>query len=373
MYVGNRSPGRRSRATANSVALIGASIGAVIGLTVVACSHEASWPKPVPTLASSPRAAAAFEEIRQGWGQPARVGAAELRQRLESILVRFPGDGLVPLAHVYLALLAMDSGDLDSADRHLAASDKLAPGSAHDLWTVAHARRLRLRGQSEVALELLRPLVGKNVDPVTRAVFEEELTRAALATHRDYEAISYMDAWLRAIAEESKSEAMTRVSALLSGLPKEVLVNSLQAMRSRRASLGYGADIERVLAATLAKMATESGDAELARLLLDPNAGAIMSLGDGGAGLSELATSRRGLNLVEGRTIGLLLPTESPELRDESADVLRGVMWALGLPAGIRGTALRPPPAADAGLVAVREPCAPLEAAPSLADPRRRV
>jgi hypothetical protein len=346
---------------------MGASIGVAIGLAFVACSREASWPKPVPTLASSPQAAAAFDEIRQAWGAPDRANAAELRQRLEGFLLRFPRDGLVPLAHVYLALLALGGGDLDSADRHLAASDKLPPGSAHDLWTVANARRLRLRGQSAVALELLRPLVGKNVDPVTRAVFEEELTLAALATHREYEAISYMDAWLRATAEERRDDAVHRVSALVGRLPKEVLVNSLQAMRSRRASLGYGADIERILAATLARMATESGDADLARLLLDPNAGAIESMGDGGAELSELATSRRGLDVVEGRTIGLLLPTELPGLRDESADVLRGVMWALGLPEGVRTAALPAEAGAPAG---ARESCAPLETAPALAEPR---
>jgi hypothetical protein len=310
--------------------------------------------------------------IRDGWGAPERVGKDELRRRLEAFVVRFPNDGLVPLAHIYLALLAMDGGDLDSADRHLAASASLPPGSAHDLWTVAHARLLRLRSQAEVALELLRPLVGKNVDPVTRAVFEEELTLAALATHRDYEAISYMDAWLRASAEDDKGKAVARVSGLLARLPKNVLVNALQAMRSRRASLGYGADIERILADTLAKMATDTGDAELARLLLDPNAGPIIPLGDGGAGLSELATSRRGLNAVEGRTIGLLLPTESPGLRDESADVLRGVMWALGLPKGLRGEATPSAIVLEAGAPPRREPCGPLEPAPPLANPRPR-
>jgi hypothetical protein len=339
---------------------------------MLGCSREPSWPKPVPTLASSPQAAAAFEEIRDVWAEPDQVSADVLRQRLEGFIDRFPSDGLVPLAHIYLVLLALDRGDLDSADRHLAASDKLQPGSAHDLWTVARARRLRLQGQAEVGLEQLRPLVGKNVDPVTRAVFEEELTLAALATHRDYEAISYMDAWLRASGEEDKAETVAKVSALVARLPKDALVNALQAMRSRRASVGYGADIERILASTLAAMATESGDAELARMLLDPDAGTLLSLRDGGEALSELATSRRGLNLVEGRTIGLLLPTESPGLRDESADVLRGVMWALGLPHGLRSAALAQGTPADAGAAPAREPCAPPEDAPPLAEPRFR-
>ena len=114
------------------------------------------------------------------------------------------------------------------------------------------------------------------------------------------------------------------MTAFVERLPKEVLVGALQAMRTQRASLGYGVDIERILAARLVQMATTSGDAELARMLLDPDAGALVVGGDAGMELGELATSRRGLNVVEGRTIGLLLPTESPGLRDESADVLRG-------------------------------------------------
>jgi hypothetical protein len=334
-----------------------------------ACAGGASESTPVPTLPSSPRAARAFDEIREAWGKPEHVTVAALRQLLEHFIARFPNDGLIPLARVYLALALMQQGDFLAADLQLSASEKLPPGTAHDLFTTARARRLRLRGEPEAALGLLRPLVGKNVDPVTRAVFEEELTLAALATHRNYEAISYMDVWLRASSEEDKSRTMATVTALVGELPKEVLVDALQAMRRQRARFGYGVDIERILARRLATLATESGDAELARMLLDPNAGAILIAGDAGVELDELATSRRGLNIVQGRTIGLLLPTESPGLRDESADVLRGVMWALGLPRGLRGaTRVSLPP--DAGRSAMRDACAPSEPAPPLEDPR---
>ena len=107
-------------------------------------------------------------------------------------------------------------------------------------------------------------------------------------------------------------------------LPREALVGSLQAMSAQRVSLGYGADIERILAQRLGQIATTSGDAELARMLIEADPQAFTTAGDAGTALGELAASRRGLNVVEGRTLGLLLPTESPALRDESADVLRG-------------------------------------------------
>jgi hypothetical protein len=332
-----------------------------------ACASSSSEPRPSPALATSPAAASAFEAIREAWRAPDRVSPASLRGAIESFLSRHRSDGLVPVARVYLALVAMKQEDFATADRQLALTATLPPGTAHDLWTVASARRLRLRGEPESAMELLRPLIGKSVDPVGRAVFQEELTLAALATGREYEAISYMDAWLRATTEDEKEQTTHAVATIVERLPRDVLVGALQAMRAERKTYGYGVEIERILADRLVAIATSSGDAELARMLLDPDAGAIVVTGEAGVELGELATSRLGLNVVGGRTIGLLLPTESPGLRDESADVLRGVMWALGLPRGVRSPSMpsRDPTAAAAG----PSPCAPREPAPALAEP----
>ena len=144
-----------------------------------------------------------------------------------------------------------------------------------------------------------------------------------------------MDAWLRATPEDDRPRTVRTVTAIVRELPTQVLEAELEAMRAGGASFGYGIDIERILAERLVEVATSTGDPRLARMLLDPDAGSI-SAGDAAATLSELASSRRGLNVVDGRTLGLLLPTESPGLRDEAADVLRGTMWALGLPRGVR-------------------------------------
>lgn len=360
---------------------------AAVAAAAACASSGSTGPTPVPSVASSPVAAAAFEAIRDAWRDPEHTTPAALRGMLERFLATYPLDGRAPLAHVYLALVAMAEDDLATADRELALGESLPPGSTRDLWTVARARRLRLSGEPDAAMQLLRPLVGKTVDPIARDVFEEELTLSALATHSDYEAISYMDAWLRASSDEDKARTVAAVTAIVEHLPRDVLVNALEAMRTQRASFGYGVEIERILAQRLVKIATSSGDAALARMLLDEKAGAIVVGGDAGVALGELATSRRGLNVVEGRTIGLLLPTESPGLRDEAADVLRGVMWALGLPRGVR-TAAATPPAPDAGtsaatkpsssaatLAAARASCAPPEPAPPLdePDPQERV
>lgn len=319
-------------------------------------------------LASSPEAAAAFDAIRSAWSDRQHTTPAELRAMTERFIDRFPRDGRVPVARIALAIEAMASSDFATADTQLALTAGVAPGTTRNLWTVACARRLRLRKDPDAAVALLRPLVGKSVDAMVLFVFQEEVTLTALATHRDYEAVSYMDAWLRSSTEEEKAEAIRRVTDMVQGLPREVLVGALQAMRAQRTTFGYGVDIERILAERLVQMATTSGDAELARMLLDTDPEAIATAGDAGAKLGELATSRRGLNVVEGRTVGLLLPTEAPGLRDESADVLRGVMWSLGLPRGARTPGRTSP--GDAGAASAGGACAPLEPAPDLDEPR---
>ena len=338
------------------------------GGATVACGGGRHEAKPVAMLASSPSAAAAFEAIREAFGDPVHTSPGELRARIERFIAQFPQDGLVPRARVVLALVALRAGDLAAADAQLDLTADGPRGTTQELWTVARARRLRLGGEAEAALALLRPLVGKTVDPLVRETFEEELTLTALATHRDYEAISYMDAWLRASTPEEKPQTITQVTAAVDRLPREVLVASLEAMSSQRVTLGYGADIERILAERLVQIATTSGDAQLARMLLEADPQAFASAGDAGTALGELAASRLGLNVVEGRTLGLLLPTESPGLRDESADVLRGVLWALGLPRGSRETA-----ATDAGAPAAADvpgaTCAPFESAPPMPEP----
>ncbi len=254
------------------------------------------WRRYLRRLLSS----AAFEGIRQAWRSPEKTPTDELQGLLEGFLARFPDDGRVPFARILLALVAMKKNDLPSADSQLARCANLPPGSVRDLFTVARARRLRLGGDAESALDSLRPLLGKNVDPIARTVFEEELTLAALATHREYEAISYMDAWLRASPEDEKERTVAEVQSLVERLPQDVLLGALQAMRSQRASYGYGVDIERILATRLVGIATTSGNAQLARTLLDPGAGALVVGGDAGVELGALATSRRGLNSVGG-------------------------------------------------------------------------
>ena len=350
--------------------------GAALALVwVIACGASGGFagPAPVASLSSSPQAKAAFEAIRGAFTDRDRK-PADLRLALEAFLARFAHDGLAPLARVFLALVALRLEDFATADAALAQTAGLPPGTTHDFWVVARAKLFRLQRQAEAAIALLRPGIGKEVDPLARTLFQEELTLTAIATDRDYEAVSYMDAWLRASSDEERNDTIGRVTALVEKLPKEVLIGALQAMRAQRTSLGYGAEIERILSERLVRIATDTDDPELARMLTDADAGAVILTGDAGSALGELATSRRGLNIVDGRTVGLLLPTGSAALRDEAAGVLRGFMWALGLPRGAFGVSTPVPVATGPSPPA---PCAALGEAPDLPllpnDPTRLV
>lgn len=295
--------------------------------SLVACSRAARQPKPVATLSTSPAGAEAFAALRAKW---------ELRKldpaSASDFLRRFPNDGAVPLAKVYLSFAFLQEGNLIKADGTLTSLADLKPGATLDLANVARARSLRLHGAPQSALDVLRPLVGKVIDDVDREIFLEELALTAIAAHDDYEALAYLDAWLRGVGEDDRDRVRMKITQILETLPRSVLEQTYRTMRSRGVASGYTIDTQKLVAARLARIAVDSNDAALARWLLDVSgASATQTGGDAGLDLGELASSRRGIS-VSGKTVGLLLPTRTRELRDEAADVVRGVSLALDLP-----------------------------------------
>ena len=294
-----------------------------------------------------------FALIRAAWTDPQHVSRPVVDGMLVRFLARYPDDGLAPVAHAYRAFLFLDAGDRAAANRELERIHVVSPGTLSDLVATARARWLRTGGHPDEAMALLAPRIGKTVDPIARNLFQEELALTSLAANggrSEYEAIAYMNAWLEGAAESERVVVRDRVAAIVARLPRQVLIDALDAMRGG-ASAGYGEEILHIVADRLAAIAITEKDSELARELLDSDAGVITFSGDAGAELGDLATSRRGLDVVEGRKIGLLLPTEDAALRDESADVLRGVLWALGKPEGIRAIL---PRASDAGAPAAQ-------------------
>jgi hypothetical protein len=224
-----------------------------------------------------------------------------------------------------------NEGSWAKADEQLALLTNLPEGATHNFALVARARSLRHAGRPVEAFELLRPLAGKMVDRHALELFQEELSLAAAEAHRDFEAIAYMDSWLRFADEDDREVARKKIPEALARMPATVLEASLRAMRTG-AGNGYTIEMQRLVATRLAAYAVEAGDARLAQWLVDPDAGTAVLAGDAGLLISELAIRHHDVESVNARTIGLILPTGSSEMRDVAADVARGVAWALELP-----------------------------------------
>jgi hypothetical protein len=298
-----------------------------------ACADSSAGPRPIASLASSTRAGSAFEHIREEWAHSTDSDRQALRRNLEAFVADFPNDGLAQLARVYTVLSWMSPPeDWLRAEAILKAMPEPPPGTSHDLYLVASAKDLRHHHNPDGAFDLLRPLVGKMVDGTARGLLEEEVSLDALEAHRDYEAIAYMDAWIRGSNEEARDAVRAKVAKALMQLPEQALAGSLRAMRAPGGSHGYSFEIQRLVAERIADVAVERGDPSLARWLLDSDAGSPVIPGQIGVELGELAASKRGLGNVTGRTVGLVLPTNSTELRGKAADVTRGMAWALELP-----------------------------------------
>lgn len=301
---------------------------ALLAAAGVACSRSGRKAEPVASLAQSPQAAAEFLPIRESW-EARRVD----KRRVEAFLARWPKDGTAPVAKLYLVFLAFDAGQMAAGDGMLASLGTLPPGTTNDLATVARARSLRLHGAPQSALDSLRSLVGKVVDDGDREVFLEEIALSAISAHDDYEAVAYLDAWLRGVGEDDKDRVRAKIDQVIITLPRKVLEDAYRSMRTRGAASGYGSDMQKIVAERLALIAVETNDAALARWLVDQSGlSAAQTGGDAGVELGELAASRRGIASFAGRTVGLLLPTRDREVRDEAADVVRGVSWSLDLP-----------------------------------------
>ncbi len=292
-----------------------------------ACARSAKHADPVAALARTPQAAAEIGQLHEAW-----EGRHLERTRVEAFLVRYPTDPTAVCAKIYLAFSLMDEGQLAGADSILGTIDA-PPGATHDLAMIAEARSFRLHGAPRSALDRLRPLVGKVIDDADREIFLEELALAALAAHDDYEALAYLDAWLRGVGEDGKDRVRAKIQQILDTLPRDVLERTYRSMRANSNGSGYGPDTQKLVSERLARIAVETNDAALARWLVDVSGvSAAQAGGDAGLELGDLAASRRGISTVKGKTVGLLLPTRDRELRDEAADVVRGISWALGLP-----------------------------------------
>jgi len=284
---------------------------------------------PVAALAQSRGAQEAFRPLRQRFVGAERSQRALLEANLTWFVANYPKDGLTPLANVYLALIAVDKGQVDRARELVHAAELQPSGTTRDLADLVEGAILLRQRAAAQAFEQSLPLVGKLIDPYARVLLDEQIVMAAIAAKRWYEAIAYMDLWLRDAPEEDAVSARAAVRRALETIPGEALELMLLTMRTAGAGTGYGNEIRKAVVARLASVAIEQQDTALARRLVESSSG-NQALGDAAEGLEELASSG-GAPVVDGRSIGLLVSTGKSQLGERAAEVLTGVVDALRL------------------------------------------
>lgn len=287
---------------------------------------------PEARVPDSGRAQVAFARIEEAWDHVTEGEGASLESLLRTYLTTYATDAAVPLVRAYLAIVVLRTGHNEQALQLVEQNFGEPEGTTRDLMNVVRAHVYRTRKRPDLALDLLRPLAGKLVDPIGRDLLLEEIALAAVEAHIDFEAIAYMNAWLDGVASQDRDRIKNRVTELLRQIPSNELEDAYRPMRAKGRASGYSQDMRRVVATVLAEGAVARGDSELARWLLDSSLGGAPPTTEASVELRDLAASTKGLRTVTGRTVGLLLPAGSLALRDEAAEVSRGVSWALGLP-----------------------------------------
>jgi hypothetical protein len=283
-----------------------------------------------PHVATSTDAQLLLADVQRDWLDFRRADVGiKLRNECERFLVAYASDRSAPLVLAYLLAYLAQKSDYDAIAKTLVGRPLPPVGTARDLRLLVDARVLRVVGKrADSALEVLRPLVGKLVDPIGRELFLEEITLSALSARVDFEAIAYMDAWLVDATGEEQERARERVRELLVRMPFSVLEATYRIVRERGSRSGYSPELRRALFERLSAIAVEKGNSSLARWLVDETAVSR----SGTEALLDLASSTRGIRLVKGRTVGLLLPGGREVNQDQAAEVVRGLSWALGLP-----------------------------------------
>lgn len=294
----------------------------------MACGAGASQ-RVVATLSTSPQAGAAFAELRAAFEHDPHD--AKLAAKFRRFLNTYPSDRTTPLARLELGHVLLDQKDVEGARAELAQVPEPPLGNEHDFWLALRARLLRADKQSDAALAILQPLVGTVVDTPLRTTLLEEVAVASIDAKRSLEAVAYLDGWLRSVPAHEHKAAHERVRDQLQRVAPNVLAETMLAMQGEGGG-GYSPELQRLVAEALAKHALDAQDTQLAQRLIASSLGKYLTGSATGQDLRDLATSLRGAHAVTARTVGLVLPTQTAELRDAAADAARGAAFALGLP-----------------------------------------
>lgn len=304
------------------------------------CSRTRTPALPTLELAASPepRAEADFRAAQQA---RAEQRTREATRRLRAFLKDWPDDPLVPFAKLELGRSELENGRVREARKWFDEVAQTALPALAERGRMYGAIAAERMGEHRQALVVLKPLVGRTVDPEETALLLDSVAAAEEATGDDLAALETRDRQLASeLSEPARKRAEERAQALVRGLdpqlelarayellPREGYAWPLVARQLLRVSAERG---ERERVSSIAEELSDRGiplDEELSALVLraersdsaDPTViGAILPL------------SGRGREVGEATLHGLLVTSEEPGrprvvYRDDAGDPARAV------------------------------------------------
>jgi len=307
-------------------------------VSLAACGPRTEAPVlPGLALGSSAEAQTDFRPLLKRWASAlTRDERSAIAGDLARFLAKHPSDGLCPAAEALLGWVAVERGDLVPARKLGRRASTLGAGSWQDFATLIDGAIRRRRGDARSALDTLKPLTSKLIDPWARDLLNEELIAAAISAPDASLAVKMMGVWLREAGDDERALVRSRVERALATLGTAELVQIFDEYALKRGKTPHS-EIDLLLAQRLAVVAIATRDAVLAQKLLFTS-GAL--LGDRGDPIARLAADAAAIR-VDARTVGLLLSFRTTETRRRSAEVAAGVVWGLELPGSAARLAMR--------------------------------
>ncbi len=296
----------------------------IAALILLAASCRRAYDdRPVASLSGSAATEARFDAIRARWIDGTPAVRAAMRIELNALVIELnkSGDGLEPLARAYLALSFLYAGVPAAAEATSRPLIDGPPGVANDLGTLVKGASARRLGRPHEAIELLRPLVGKLIDPFARPLLYEEITESFLDEGRWDDAIVYAEGWLRSASGAEKKVTRVAVARVLGRIPEAFALKVLEANVSAPPEAKKSPELIVILSARV-----DEGSAAAAIAALDAGVtdGAVASAEAGPAPVAA-TTTLVPLSPVrfDPRTIAVLVPSSTPGFSTGASAIVR--------------------------------------------------
>lgn len=291
---------------------------------------------PRAALAQSREAEAAFFALERDWLSRDTEARLELEPDLRDFVQRFATDPSADVARVYWAFVLVERGALLRAEQLLAEVQRHGVGATHDYAELVRAAILIRRGEPERATAVLERLERRLVDAEQRLVHASLSVSALTAAGQYARAVVSMRDWLARTPLERSDRVQKSVVERLAALPASALLEAFSKLArepEERTAEGNATHwLVRRLRDRLLQVATTTQNEELAKALLSIPRFELLSAAQR-ASLSRIAAGGSVAPRVAGRFVGLALSLGSARARTRSAQVARGLMRGLGLPA----------------------------------------